>query len=208
MINCSKALHLVPLVLLVGCLRAQALFSAVLVVWVSFVFLTKVFLSLLSRWTWLFFRCQVILALDGDQNYNPGGSQQNRILIQMNFGISKCQTGEEKLMGHWSTLPSLDFLFFLWKELITATKRVKKRRKMGWEERRENIKTKHQVLWIMYNALDSKEPGHRVVIYESAPIPTAFEEGKANKGWKLFLTCYWQIFIWKIYPKLAPNQFL
>lgn len=29
---------------------------------------------------------------------------------------------------------------------------------MGWEERRENIKTKHQVL---YNPLDSKELGDR-----------------------------------------------
>jgi len=47
-------------------------------------------------------------------------------------------------------------LFFLWKELITATK-SKRKTKMGWEERRENIKTKHQayelsiVLWTVRN---------------------------------------------------------
>lgn len=46
---------------------------------------------------------------------------------------------------------------------------------MGWEERRENIKTKHQVLRIIYNTLDSKEPGERVIMYKNAPIPIASE---------------------------------
>lgn len=44
MINCSKALHWAPLVLLADSLGAQALFSAVLVVWISF-FSEKSFFS-------------------------------------------------------------------------------------------------------------------------------------------------------------------
>lgn len=55
----------------------------------------------------------------------------------MNTGIGKCQTGEEKLMGQRSTLPFLDFLFFLWKELITATKSVKEEEKGGGGKERK-----------------------------------------------------------------------
>lgn len=65
------------------------------------------------------------------------------------------------------------FLVFPLEETHHRNKESKRGRKMEWEERRENIKTKHQVLWTVYKTLDSKEPGDRIVIYKNVPIPTA-----------------------------------
>lgn len=161
MINCSKALHLVPLVLLAGCFGAQALFSAVLVVWISF-FRKKGSLSLFSRCTWLFFRCLVILAFSG-------------------------------------------FLVFPLEGTHHRNKESKRRRKMGWEERRENIKTKHQVLWIIYNALDSKEPGDRGCHLPTHPNPYSLRpKQKQMRGWEwsLWFPCYLQILTWNDHPIL------
>lgn len=122
------------------------------------------------------------------------------------MGISKCQTGEEKLMGHWSTLPFLDFLFFLWKELITATKRVKKGerwgRRKGEKISRQSIKSYKLsiMLWTVRNL--GKGLSFTKMPHSLQPQRMA----KQTKGWKLslltLLTCYWQIFTWKNNPIL------
>lgn len=96
MINCSKSPLFIPLVFLAGCLGAQALFSAVLVVWISF-FLRKISFPLLSGY--MIFEVPGDSGLRPDQNYSPGSSKQNRISIQIETGIGKCQAGEEKLLG-------------------------------------------------------------------------------------------------------------
>lgn len=61
------------------------------------------------------------------------------------------------------------FLVFPLEGTHHRNKESKRRRKMGWEERRENIKTKHQVLRIIVNALDRKEPGEKDCHLQKCP---------------------------------------
>lgn len=72
-------------------------------------------------------------------------------------------------------------MFFLWKELITATKRVKKGERWGGRKgekiSRQSIKSYElcTMLWTVRN-LGTE------LAFMKCPNPTAFEEGKANKG--------------------------
>lgn len=156
MINCSKALHLVPLVLLAGCLGAQALFSAVLVVWISF--------------------------------------------FSENKSFFPCILGESDYFSdvRWSW-PFLDFLFFLWKELITATKRVKKGERWGGRKgekiSRQSIKSYElsTMLWTVRNL--GKELSFTKMPQSLQPQRKA----KQTKGWKLSLLTFINLLLADIY---------
>lgn len=107
----------------------------------------------------------IIFQVSGDPGLRWGPElQSRRQLAKQNLNsneheIGKCQSGEGRLMGHQSTLPFLDFLLFLWKEFITATKMYKKEKDGVGEERRESTKTKHQS-YDNHNGLVRKEPGN------------------------------------------------